>query len=184
MKIGLIGTPGAGKDDVVAHVLQTQGFVRFAFADQIKKCYYADIGITDEHFKSCRGTPEEEKIRKGLWEFSDKMRIEQGPYFFIDPVIEEISKHTNTVITDIRTPDELTRILSPDTKIIIIMRDYDPTEIEFYHECFPETRIPNRWIYSYLQEFKDVFFEFNNDFDTVEEAREGFKVFYQQIGGI
>jgi hypothetical protein len=186
MKIGLIGAPGSGKDDVVAHVLCNKyGFIKFAFADQIKKCYYNEIGITDEYFKSCRGTPEEEKIRKGLWEFSDKMREEHGHDFFIDPVIKNVVKTNNAVITDIRTKDELIASVGLKPKIIIITRNYNPTEVEFYHNMFPETRIPNRWIYSFLQKgFEEIFFKFDNNFNTLEEAREGFALFYKKIGGI
>lgn len=184
MIVGLIGTPGAGKDAVVAHTLKHQyGFMCFAFADQIKKCYYSDINITDEYFKSCRGTPEEERIRKGLWEFSDKMRAEHGPMFFIDSVINEMVKHDNAVVTDIRTHDELVAIIRLKPKIIIVTRNYAPTENEFYYENFPETRIPNRWIYSFLRkQFKHMFSEFKNVSDDLKAAREDFKSFYQTIG--
>jgi len=176
MKIGLIGAPEAGKDDVVAHTLQFQyGFTRFAFADQIKKCYYSEIGITEEYFKSCRGTPEEEQIRKGLWEFSDKTRAELGPMCFIEQVMNEISRHSDVVVTDIRTEDELDKVSEVADAILIVSRGNTDYLFGPDSEMFPETRIP---IYKILS--CRVFL---NVYGTLEEAREEFKKFYQTMGG-
>jgi hypothetical protein len=175
MIIGLIGAPGAGKDEVVAHTLTCQfGFSRFAFADSIKKSYYMTEGITDAYFKSCRGTPEEERIRKGLWEFSDRTRKELGPFFFIDSLTEEMLRHDNAVATDIRTEDELTKMLEIADEILVVVRD--PIILEGNeNEIFPETRIPKHKI----KQFRI----FVNDFSTLEEARKNFKEFYKAMGG-
>ena len=174
MIIGLIGAPEAGKDDVVAYVLGQHDFARFAFADQIKKCYYDEIGITDEYFKSCRGTPEERKIREGLWEFSDKKRKLKGPMVFIDPVIDEIKKQENAVITDIRTEDELKKVSEIADFILLVVRDPD---VLFNHgnEMFPETRIPLWKICNC-----PVFMNISN---SLEEARKDFDIYYQRLLG-
>lgn len=179
--VGLIGAPGAGKDDVVAkRLVEKHGFRRLAFADRIKSCYYKEMGITNEYFKQCRGTPEEEKIRKGLWKYSDEMRKAHGKNYFISPVIEE-AVGQKTVITDIRTPDELYETLLRKPRIIVVTRgnvDCDP-----HYDNFPETRIPYRWIWSLLEQAKHVFSEFKNNSNTLEEAYEQFDNFYQTIGG-
>lgn len=174
MIIGLIGAPGAGKDDVVAYVLQSQyGFKKFAFADQIKSCYYNEINITDEYFKSCRGTPEEQKIRKGLWEFSDKMRAEHGPMYFIDPVISAVQKNNKAVITDIRTQDELVRVVEISDLILMVVRDpmclFDKSD-----EFFPETRIKIHELFNYPV--------FMNTYD-LDQARKDFEDYYKCKGG-
>jgi hypothetical protein len=176
MIIGLVGAPGAGKDDVVAHVLQYQyGFTRFAFADQIKKCYYYEIGITDEYFKSCRGTPEEEKIRKGLWEFSDKKRAEHGPMFFIDPMVNEMLRHKDAVVTDIRTEDELQKISEITNDIILVVRGDPQFLFDKSNELFPETRIPLNKLLNYSV--------FMNVSSSLEEARKDFNKYYREMMG-
>jgi len=181
VKIGLIGEPEAGKDDVVSHVLITKyGFIRFAFADEIKRCYYSESGITEEYFKSCRGTPEENRIRKELWEFSDKVKEKKGNLYFINKVLDKANKYENSVITDIRTEDELDSIIATKPKIIIVSRNHKLYYKDF-DKYFPETRILNRKIHNCLQIYRRTFFKFDNVFDTLENAREGFKEFYERF---
>ena len=172
MKIGLIGAPGAGKDDVVAHVLVDRyGFKRFAFADRIKECYYDHIGITEEYFKSMRGTPREQEIRDGLWAFSDAKRAEHGPLYFIDDVINDAKLYQNVVITDIRTEDELTEVSKIADDIVVVIRETDNIlDRSDYPLC--GTRIP---LYKVLN--LGVFF---NLFSELEHARESFDKFYQR----
>ena len=181
--VGLIGAPGAGKDDVVSHrLVEKYGFKRLAFADRIKDCYYKEIGIDDTYFKKCRGTKEEEEIRKGLWKYSDKMRKTNGNNYFINPVIQEAIDNKKTVISDIRTKDELNEVLLKKPQIIIVTRG--KIDCNAYNgDFFPETRIPYHLIYSLLQEFPNVVSEFKNDFNTLEEAHEKFDKFYELIGG-
>lgn len=179
MIIGLIGTIASGKDAVIAHVLTKNfGFQRFAFADYIKECYYKKQNITEEYFKSCRGTEEENRIREGLWNFSDEMRSKYGDLYFIDPIIEKAKKYKNSIITDIRTKDEFKKVLQNKAKIIIISRDFDiKRDIEF-NKDFPGTRIPNEWIFVFSSYRSNKIYLFDNDYDTLEEAREGFEKFF------
>jgi hypothetical protein len=172
MKIGLIGAPGAGKDDVVAHTLvKRHGFRRFAFADRIKEHYYKKIGITEEYFKSIRGTDREQEIRNGLWTFSDVRRAECGPLCFINDVINDAKLCQNAVITDIRTEDELTEVSKVADDIIIVIRDLDDILMrdDLY---FHGTRIQ-----SYKLGNLPTFF---NIFGELEHGRESFEEFYQR----
>lgn len=172
MKFGLIGAPGAGKDDVVAHVLQFQyGFTRFAFADLVKISYYRESGITDSYFKSCRGTAEEARIRKELWAYSDRVRKELGSTFFIDQVIDEMQHHMDAVITDIRTEEELDAVSKTADAVILVVRG-KPDFLNGPGDAnFPETRIP-------ISKVAD-FPIFSNTSNTVEQARKDFEVFYK-----
>jgi hypothetical protein len=179
--IGLIGAPGAGKDDVVARrLVEKYGFKRLAFADRIKDCYYKEIGITDEHFKKCRGTKEEARIRKGLWKYSDKMRKIYGDGYFMNPVIKKATENERTVISDIRTQSELHNTIAESAQIVVVTRG----KIKCAHyDNFPETRIPYRWIRSFLRGAPHVFSEFKNNFATLSEAYKEFDKFYELIGG-
>ncbi len=180
--IGLIGAPGAGKDNVVAkRLVEKYNFKRLAFADKIKDYYYKHIGITDEIFKECRGTPEEDKIRDGLWKYSDEMRETRGNKYFITPVIQEAYKNDKIVITDIRTQEELYEILLCfcKPKIIVVVRG----GIFKGNNNFPGTRIPHDCIESFLR-FASCFSEFSNNSNALEYAYKDFDKFYQLIGGI
>lgn len=175
MKVGLIGAPGAGKDDIAAHVLVNKyGFVRFAFADLIKECYYSESGITDSYFKSCRGTPEEERIRKELWAFSDKMRGKMGKMYFVDQVIDEMKNHENAVVTDIRTEDELEKVAEIADAMIIVVRGDPQFLFDVDTTMFPETRIPLHKVVNY-----SVFYNIS---DTLEQARKDFDKYYLKGG--
>jgi hypothetical protein len=126
LDIGLIGAPGSGKDEVAKFLVEKHGFKRLAFADQIKKSYFASIGITEEKFKAARGTGKEEMWRSGLWDYSGKMQIEHGDRFFIDPVLKEVKEHpAPTVISDIRTYKEFKVVKEAGVSIVLVIRDLD-----------------------------------------------------------
>jgi hypothetical protein len=126
LDIGLVGAPGSGKDEVAKFLVEKHGFKRLAFADQIKKSYFASIGITEEKFKAARGTGKEEMWRSGLWDYSSKMKVEHGSRYFIDPVIKEVKEYpTPTVISDIRTDIELSAVKEAGVSIILVIRDFD-----------------------------------------------------------
>ena len=181
MKIGLIGAPGVGKDAVISELLvKKYNYIQLAFADHIKECYYKYNNITEEYFKSCRGTPKETEIRQGLWEFSDKMKEKNGDFHFISPIINKAKNIENVVISDIRTIEELVCAMSIHMLIIVIKRGKFKKE-----KNFPGTRISNIIIDqfltcedTYLKPYQ--FYKFDNDFVSLDVAREQFDIFYKR----
>lgn len=137
--LGLIGAPNSGKDIVANFLIKTRGFQKIAFADKIKERYYEETGYTEEQFKSVRGTPLEQKIRQGLWEYSDEKRNLYGNMFFITPVIENIlQSKSSIVITDVRTIEEFYELQKIHSNFIKIRRRM----AEIKDEKIIGTRIP------------------------------------------
>ena len=126
LDIGLIGAPGSGKDEVAKFLVEKHGFKRLAFADQIKKSYFAAIEITEEEFKAARGTEKEEMWRSGLWEYSGQAKVVHGDRYFIDPIIKEVKEYpTPTVISDIRTDAEFQAAKEAGISIVLVIRDFN-----------------------------------------------------------
>lgn len=122
MNLGIIGAPGAGKDTLADYLVENKGFLKIAFADQIKNEYYDISGYTEEQFKSRDG--KEQEIRDGLWEYSAKMKEEHGQDYFIKPVMNVVRESKKpTIITDIRTFYEFSASLS-SAKVFVVIRDY------------------------------------------------------------
>ena len=110
--LGLIGLPGAGKDFLADLFIKRNNFDKIAFADQIKNEYYKFSGFNENLFKANRNTELEERIRNGLWEYSDKMKKELGNLHFIAPVIELVKNYKKPIfVTDVRTLDEINEFL-------------------------------------------------------------------------
>lgn len=121
--IGLVGPANSGKDMVASYLTTHKDFRRFAFADRIKREYFADTGYSEERFKSVRGTPEEEEMRRGLWAYSDRIRAEKGALHFVRLVMDEVAQWPgNSVITDIRTADELVAVRKAKGIIVLVVR--------------------------------------------------------------
>jgi len=170
-KIGLIGAPGAGKDTFADFLVKHKNFSKLAFADQIKKEYYQASNLTEEYFKSVRGTPEEQAIRDGLWKYSDQMRKEHGNLHFIKPVVNSVLSHPgNVVVTDIRTKDEFVQMCNAKAYILLVIRDLKLDNNTF---LFPGTRlrfmdimgIPVLWNHS----------------DSIDTAHIEFNIFYEDF---
>jgi hypothetical protein len=138
--IGLVGPANAGKDMVASYMESYKDFKRFAFADRIKQEYYAAAGLDEDRFKQVRGTPEEAEMRRGLWDYSDRMRAEKGDLHFVNLLMAEVEKHGgNAIITDIRTPDELAAVREAGGKIVFVVRQ-DALSCED-HERIPDSRL-------------------------------------------
>lgn len=121
--VALVGPLGAGKDTVAKHLVENYGFKRFAFADEIKRSYYAASGHSEEEFKAARGTSLEKEIRSGLWEYSDRIKEEKGPLYFINIVVGAIGDCQHpVVVTDIRTIEELDAMRSVGAKVILVLK--------------------------------------------------------------
>lgn len=177
MQIGLIGAPGAGKDVVADYLVKNKGFTRFAFADQIKKEFYAHSKFSEEDFKLSRGTALEQEIRKKLWEYSARY-TKQDELHFISPVMQAIQDVFGPVIiTDVRTPAELRITELFNFKIVLILRKHKEELKGEYKlglgKVIPGTKIP-------LARAID-FPIFWNDADTLEKTYVNIEEFYQEL---
>ena len=174
MRIGLIGAPGAGKDVVADFLVTHKGFKKMAFADQIKKEYYAVSGYSEEQFKTSRGMPLENEIRQGLWDYSGKIKEKNGPHHFIDPVINIIEKcDKDVVISDVRTAFEVRRMVGIGAILILVSRDVSS---DLSAEKVPGTQLPVSSVGANLW--------FENNYNTLEEAYKELENFYEtQIKG-
>lgn len=101
--ISLLGAPRCGKDTVASFLVERKGFLKIAFADQIK----LEFGISISEFEKLKGTEEEGLIRKRLWAFSDS-KLAKDPLYFINIVKNKIQSnvYNSFVIPDVRTEDE------------------------------------------------------------------------------
>lgn len=105
---GLVGAPRAGKDSVAKFLEETREFKAVAFADRIKE----EFGITKEDFEAAKIAGNIEELRDRLWEFSaQKKKVD--PLYFINLVVNDtLASEHSTVITDIRTQEELEAVQS------------------------------------------------------------------------
>ena len=118
--IGLVGPPRAGKDQVANFLKETRNFAIFAFADQLK----TEFGISKEDFEKLKTklSCEAEHIRQELWEFSAAVK-KVDPLHFIRGVMNKIElSDSPSVISDVRTEDELNAILSCSAPVKKIYR--------------------------------------------------------------
>lgn len=100
---GLIGAPRVGKDSVARFLEETRDFKTVAFADRIKE----EFGISKEDFEAAKIAGNIEELRERLWAFSAEKK-KADPLYFINLVINDtLAREHSTVITDIRTPEEL-----------------------------------------------------------------------------
>lgn len=171
--LGLIGAPGAGKDVLADFLVKHRGFKHFAFADKVKEGYYADSGFSEEQFKGARGTALEQTIRKGLWDFSDRMRSQYGDLHFIIPVIQEITAcEQSVVVSDVRTLDELAQMEALGATMVHVFRGSE----EFCcGEYIPGTRIrldSGNWRNRLL---------FWNYYDSLESLQEVLPSFFESM---
>jgi dephospho-CoA kinase len=121
--IALAGPLGAGKDTFARHLVDRHGFRRFAFADEIKRRYYAATGHSEEEFKEGRDTSLEDEIRKGLWQYSDHAKAEFGSLYFVKALVDAVREfHGHAVVTDIRTMDELDQMRACGAMVVLVVR--------------------------------------------------------------
>lgn len=169
MIIGLIGAPGSGKDTIAEFLVKNKGFRKYAFADRIKKEYYAISGYSEEQFKNSRGTELERAIRSGLWKFSDEKRNECGNLYFINPIIQDIINcQTSIVVSDVRTPDEFDQLNKIGSIMIhVIVKD------SISGEYIPETRLETRMV---------CLLRFYNNYDGLEPLQKNIEWFFNKLG--
>ena len=175
LTIAFVGPVGSGKDMVAQYLVAQHGFRRFAFADRIKQEYYAASGHTEEEFKAARGTPLETEIRKGLWAHSVSVCRMLGDTHFVDIVIADVVRHSGpSVITDVRTPEELRAVRGIEAKLTLVLKDCSPCWLADKREVIPDTRLT-------FGDLGNDFRIFRNIFKGMEIAHEHVEQFYQDL---
>lgn len=103
----LVGASRTGKDSVANYLVETRGFEKLAFADQIKE----EFGISKEDFEAAKISGDIDQIRRDLWEFSASKK-KDNPEYFISKITEKANDSKNSiVITDARTKEEVNAVL-------------------------------------------------------------------------
>lgn len=177
--VALVGPLGAGKDTMAKQLVDGHGFRRFAFADEIKRNYYAASGHSDEIFKAVRGTPLEDEIRNGLWQYSDRIKHERGQLYFINIVVGAMTDcPCSVVVTDIRTIEELDAMRSMGAHIVLVIRvaKGERPLVPTSNVTIPGARIT----YGDLRPQDPVFF--NHDCDDPRQAVNAIETFCQEAG--
>jgi dephospho-CoA kinase len=115
-KIALCGFARSGKDSVAAYLRENYGFVRFAFADEMKRCAY-DIF----------GEPEDGKKPRDLLQWFGETMRQREEKVWIRKMFESIERYGrewklpfNVVVTDLRLPVEYEVLRKQDFTIIRI----------------------------------------------------------------
>ncbi len=131
--ICLCGWSNSGKD-TVAGLLQKQGYQQFAFANPLKDDASRKYGFPREWADSqlyktfhWKYAGEIKTIRQFLIDLAIEEKKKYGPTVYVDCIIQEIQMlgpQANVVISDLRYPEEYSRILEafPETKIWKVMR--------------------------------------------------------------
>lgn len=115
MLLAFTGRMGSGKDTCAEHLIQKYGFVRFAFADQLK-ALAKEIGWNGE---------KDEAGRRLLQQLGNGARVHLGSEIWIramENVISNSGRKHNLVVTDVRYPNEEEWVRQKDGFLIRIER--------------------------------------------------------------
>lgn len=177
--VALLGPLGAGKDTMAKHLVDSHGFRRFAFADEIKRNYYSASGHSEEAFKAARGTPLEAEIRSGLWQYSDRIKRERGQLYFINIVVGAITDCPfPVVVTDIRTIEELDAMRSMGAKIVLVLK---VAKDEGIPAPAPDAMVPGaRITYGDLRSSDPVFY--NRESEDPKQTADAMEAFCLGVG--
>jgi adenylate kinase family enzyme len=168
---GLIGAPRSGKDTVAKYLQESRNFVTLAFADRIKE----EFGISKEDFETAKITGEIDRLRKELWNFSDKKKAED-PNYFIRLVMEEAdSLEESVVITDVRTENEFMAFF-----------DFLPTDIitRIYNVNYDVEKFDNDYIFTGTRISRDFYWHQRNTKERIKQIdnkENGLFAFYSKL---
>jgi len=138
MLVGLTGKARSGKDTVGDYLFQEHGFVRYAFADPLKAAASEAFGIPLSQLYGEHGYDREVVLpewgmscRQILQDFGKAMRDVFVDDFWIQRATMELSllSEMNTVITDVRYPNEVQFIREREGIILGIQRPASSVEV-------------------------------------------------------
>lgn len=143
MLIGLTGRKGSGKDTFADYIVEKYGFIKLAFANQLRNILKATFNWTDEHFnrenkeKECKEwniTPREAmqlmgtEVLRELFNNKINTTVNNVKYSYHIKCIHNMImklKGKNIIISDVRFQDEIDYIKSMDGLIISIDKNTD-----------------------------------------------------------
>lgn len=126
MIIGLSGKAKSGKDCLADYLVQNYGFVKVAFADELKLLCASTFNLSNEQLygnlketKDSRYNKTTREILQATGQFYRSIDID----FWVNKCINKIYLDKNYVITDCRLTNEYNAIKKLNGKIIRINRD-------------------------------------------------------------
>lgn len=141
MLLGLTGKKGVGKDTFADYLVNKYGFVKLAFANQLRNILKKTFDWTDEHFnrenkeKECKKwkiTPREAmqlmgtEVLRELFNTKINTTIDNVKYTYhikyIHNMIKKL-KGKNIIISDVRFQDEINYIKNSDGLVILINKN-------------------------------------------------------------
>ena len=113
MIVGLMGYAGSGKDEVAKILVDKFGFERCAFADKIRDILYEinpmagneplQMRVDADGWDKAKQHPE---VRRLLQKLGVSARNHLDESVWVIPVLSELDKNSNYVITDVRFENE------------------------------------------------------------------------------
>lgn len=123
----LTGYKGSGKDTVANYLVHKYKYKQLAFADVLKKMaseiysldssYFDDRKLKDSIVEKYNETP-----RTLLKKIANSVKTNISTSFFTDYVISQINPNENTVISDLRFPDEYKKLTEINSVFIRVKR--------------------------------------------------------------
>lgn len=126
MIIGLSGKAKSGKDCLADYLVQNYGYIKVAFADELKLMCTSDFCLSNEQLygtlkdiKDYRYNKTPREILQATGQFYRSIDID----FWVNKCINKLFVNKNYVISDCRLANEYTAIKKLNGKIIRINRD-------------------------------------------------------------
>lgn len=126
MIIGLSAKAKSGKDTLADYLVQNYGYIKVAFADELKTMCSVDFDLSKKQLygnlkeiKDYRYNKTPREILQATGQFYRSIDID----FWVNKCITKLSVNKNYVISDVRLSNEYTAIKKLNGKIIRINRD-------------------------------------------------------------
>jgi hypothetical protein len=132
-----MGQKRSGKDSAASFLGSRHGFHRLAFADRLKAVALATDPIVDAHVSLGRlsdlihrrgweGAKEHPEVRAYLQDLGVAVREHLAEDAWISPVMAEAATYRDSVVTDVRFPNEAEAIRAAGGFIVRVNRPYLP----------------------------------------------------------
>jgi hypothetical protein len=152
MLIALFGAPGAGKDTVANHLVESHGFTRVAFADKVRELAYEVVGPIDRSTIDVIGWDtlkrRDDFFRELLERVGDGTRKVISPDIWIslveDRIMQLLRDGKDVVISDMRKANEFEMVLHHvGTAWLIHRPGFDKRPFDEWDPSWAKFRITN-----------------------------------------